>query len=78
MMHRGDSNRSRIRAKIGSEQFVDRSEDWDAEFFFGLGRACRIRIDGCDESNSLAGRFQFAIDTKVIAAERAATNYGNT
>jgi hypothetical protein len=37
-----------------------------------------IRIDRCDQGNSLARRFQFAIDTKVIPAKSAATDYGNT
>ena len=71
MVHCGNGNRSRIEVKIGSQQFVDRSENRDAEFLFCLGRVRGIRIDRRDQGNSLAGRFQFAIDTKVIAAEGA-------
>jgi hypothetical protein len=43
-----------------------------------MRRVRRIRIDRCDESNSLAGCFKFAIDTKVIAAKRAAPDHCNT
>ena len=77
MVHCGNGNRSRVEIKIGSQQFFNGSENRDAEFLFCLGRVRGIRIDRRDKGNSLTGRFQFAIDTKVIAAEGAAADHGN-
>lgn len=78
MLHSGNRDRSRINPKIGCKQFLDRSKNRYAEFVFCMRRVRGVRIDRCDQSYSLAGRFQFAIDTKVIPAKRAATDYGNT
>ena len=78
VMHGGNSNRSRVEMKISSQQFFDRSENRYAEFLFCKGCVRGIGIDRGDKGNSLAGCLQFAIDTKVIAAKRAATDYGNT
>ena len=78
VMHGGNSNRSRVEMKIGGQQFFDRSENRYAEFLFCKGRVSGVRINGRDEGNSLDGCLQFTIDTKVIAAKRAATDYGNT
>lgn len=77
VMHGGNGNGSGANLQISRKQFIDRSEDRDAVFLFSLGGTNRIRLDGGDESDAFAGRFQFAIDTKVIAAEGAGSDDGS-
>lgn len=66
-----------VELEIGGEQFFDGGEDRDCIFGFGFRGAGRIGFDGRNESGALIGRFEFAVDTKMIASERPGSNYGN-
>jgi hypothetical protein len=59
-------------------EFLDGGEDRDGVFRFGFGGTCRIGFDRRHERDSLAVCFEIAIDTKMVAAECARTDYGNT
>ena len=71
MMNRRNRDRSRVQVKIRSQQFFNRTEYRNRILCRCLGRPCTIRLNGYDKGYALARRLQFAIDTKMIAAERA-------
>jgi hypothetical protein len=78
VVKRGNGDRSGIELEIGGEQILDGSEDRDCKSGFSFCGPSRIGLDRCHKSHALIGRLQFAIDTKVIAAESAGSNYGDT
>lgn len=73
----GNGDGGGVEMKVGGEERTNAGEDGDGVFFSGFGGAGRVRIYGGHESNTEASRFQFAIDTKVIAAKSAGAGNGN-
>ena len=71
VMHGGHCDRRGIEFEVGGKKFVNRSEDGDCEIFASFGRTQSLGLDGGNERNRLAEGFEFAIDTKVIAAKGA-------
>ena len=76
VIHRGDGYRRGVKMQIGSEQFIDGSKDGNGEFRGSIVGARRIRFNRGDESNAFSSRFEFPIDTKMIATECAGANNG--
>jgi hypothetical protein len=42
-----------------------------------MGGAVRVRLDGCRQSNAVAGGFQFAVDAEMVAAKGAGSGNGD-
>jgi hypothetical protein len=74
---RRDRDRCGVNVKVGRKQLIDGCEDRNGEFGSRIRGAGGFRLNPGDQSDSLAGSFEFAIDTKVIAAECAGAYNGN-
>ena len=77
MRGRGDGYGCRMDAEVGCEHLVDGRKDRDGEAGLDVCGARRIWFDSGNKLDCLAGSFQFAIDTKVIAAECSGSHHGN-
>jgi len=66
-----------VQMKVGRQKRFDAREKGDGVFLGGFGGAGWIGLNGGDECNTEPGRFQLAIDTKVIAAKGAGAGNGN-
>lgn len=77
MVGRGNGDAGGVEAQIGGEQLVNGGEDRDAVFAGGFGGAGRVRLDSGDQGDRQAGRFEFTINTNVIAAESAGSGNGD-
>jgi len=73
----GNGDGGGVEMEVGGEESFDRSEDGDCVLFGGVGGAGRVGLNCGGEGDTEAGRFQFAIDTKVIAAKSAGSGNGN-
>ena len=78
VMNRGNRDRGRIQLEIGGKQFIHRCKDRNRILRRGFGGARSIRLNGCRQRNPLAGGFQFAVDTEVIAAKGACPGNSDT
>jgi hypothetical protein len=76
MVHCGHRHGSGIDMQIRGEHFINGSEDRNGKFGRGIGRSGAIRFNSGDQGHAFPGRFKFAIDTKVIAAECSGTDNG--
>ena len=74
---RGNSDTGCIEMKTSGEQRIDGGVDGDAVFVGGFGGAGRVRLEGGDQRDGQTGSFEFAIDTKMIAAESAGSGNGD-
>ena len=77
VMDGGDRNRCGMDAEVGRKHLVDGRKDRDGEAGLDVCGARRIWFDSGNKLDCLAGSFQFAIDTKVIAAECSGSHHGN-
>lgn len=78
MLQGGDRNCGCIEVEIGGEQFFDGGEDGYGVFAFGFGGTSRIGLNRSDQCDPVAAGFEIAIDAKMIPAESAGSDYGNT
>lgn len=69
MLHRRHCDGSGVEAQIGVQHLFDGRKHWYAVGRFGFSGAACIGFEGRDEFNAGAGGFEFAVDTKVVAAK---------
>ena len=77
VVHGGYSNARCLYAKIGPPQLLNRIEDRDGKPRGSFSSARRVWLDGSNKSHTRAGSLKFAIDTKMIPAERTGADNGN-
>ena len=77
MMNRRNGNRRGLHLTVGRKQLIDRSEGTAVEFFTDRLRAGNIGIHDAEQAHSLAAVGEVAIDTRVIAPERAGADDRN-
>jgi hypothetical protein len=77
MMDGRHGHAGRIEIEIGGEEFFDRGKDRDLVLRGCFPGASRIGLDGGNKRDTFTGRFQFAIDTEMVAAECARSGDGN-
>ena len=76
-MHGWDADRGGVeRARCG-EALFDGGEGGDAEFCCGFGGGGGVAVDDGGELDGLAGLFEFAVDTEMIAPEGARSDNGD-
>jgi hypothetical protein len=77
MVHGGDGYAGGVEMEVGGEQLHNRGIDRNCV----LGRFCRgtgrVRLDGGNEANAQPGCFQFAVDTKMVAAKGSGPGNGD-
>jgi len=66
-----------IEIEIGGEEFFDGGKDRDLVLRGCFPGASRIGLDGGNKRDALTGRFQFAIDAEMVAAECARAGDGD-
>jgi hypothetical protein len=71
MMDRGNGHAGRIEIEIGGQEPFNRRKDGNLVLLGGFLGASRIWFDRRDKRNAFTGRFQFAVDAEMIAAECA-------
>jgi hypothetical protein len=71
MMDRGHGDAGGLKIEIGGEQLADGSKDRNLVLCRGFLGASRIGLDGGNQRYAFIGRFQFAVDAEMIAAECA-------
>ena len=69
MMRRRNGDTRGVEPQIGHQQFAHRRKNWNRIFFRRLRCAARVRFNRGNQCDSQSSRFQFAVDTKVIAAK---------
>jgi len=74
MMKCRNCHRCRVDIQIRREQFFNRTKNWNGILLRRLFSPRFIRLNSRDKRNALSGRFQFAIDTKMIPAKRPGAN----
>lgn len=74
MVDSRNRNRCRIQRQICSQQLIRRTKHRDCILRSNFGSAHLIRFNSGNEANALAGCLKIAIDTKMVAAERARSN----
>jgi len=77
VMHCGNGHSCSIEIDIGGEQFFDRSKDRDRVFGLGFCSTRGVRLYRSDQQNTFARALKFTVDTEMIPAESAGSNYGN-
>jgi len=78
VMNGGNGDRGCVELEIGGEQRFDGGKNGDAVFLRGFSGMGRIRLDGCDESDTVSGGFQLTVDAEVVAAEGSGSGNGDT
>jgi hypothetical protein len=77
VVNRGHGYGGRVNVKIGGKQFIGCGKDGDAVPGGVIGGAGWVRLNGCDEGDTFAGRFKLAVDAEVILAKGAGSGHGN-
>jgi hypothetical protein len=69
MMNGRHSHRCRVEAQILLEQLFNRRQDRNTVLCFGFRGAAWVGLDGRGQHHARPRLLQFAIDTKMVAAE---------
>lgn len=78
MVDGGHCDAGCVEIEIGSEQSLGRCKDRNRVLRGDFSGARRIRLERGNQRDRFSGRLQLAIDTEVIAPERARTGDGDT